>query len=601
MVNATKKILKRLMPRWLVIFIAGLQRRRSGHVTFVGITGSVGKTMTKDLTAAILAAFGPCQKTAGSYNTFPSIAGRVWNTGRAHRYCVAEIGASGPGTMDQAVRILKPDIGVITVIGRDHFAAYKSMEALAGEKAKLVLALPAHGTAVLNMDDPLIRSIGERCRCRIIWFGAGEGAHLRLLEARSLWPQPLRVVFEYQHGTHEIQTQLHGTHMAIPVLASLGVALAAGLSLEASILAVTRVQPPDGRMQMVTAADGVVFIRDDFKAPHWSMAAPLEFLRNARAKRKIAVIGTFSDSSGDYGPKYRDIAASLRTFADRIVFIGPHARRGLKGNQDQGEDPVVGFRNIRNAADFLLAELRPGDLVLVKGTNEQDHLLRLILSRSRPVRCWEEQCGRQLFCDQCPKLYASGPDADIGPVEKTPPGTKCLVVVGLGNPGYRFRRTPHNVGYRVLDLLVRSAGGVWMPQPEGRVCALEMDGAAVHLLKPGSKMNGSGEMVRRFLARLGCDPENCLIVHDDMNFSFGQVRFKPRGGDAGHKGMRSILSAFDTEDMPRVRLGVGMPADDRQARQFVLTKFSAKDEARLIPVIEQAAARVREYVRSRPK
>jgi len=386
--------------------------------------------------------------------------------------------------------------------------------------------------------------------------------------------------------------------------------LAADLPMEKAILAIAKVQPPEGRMQMVTGDDGVVFIRDDFKAPYWSINAPIEFLRDARASRKIAIIGTFSDSSGDYGPKYRDIARLLHEFADIVVFIGPHARRGLKGSKNKNDDKVRGFRNIKNAAEFLKNELRPNDLVLVKGTNEQDHLVRLILNRSNPIQCWEEHCGLQIYCDKCTKLNEFKLTADITEISNQQTGPGVPVIVGLGNPGTRFYRTPHNVGYRVLDNLAQSEGGTWVVHKEGAVCVLNLNGTSVQLFKPGTEMNNSGTMVKRFLARTGCDPQNCVIVHDDINLSFGNFRFKSKGGDAGHRGMRSILSAFDTENIPRIRIGVGelentrkarwldigIRKDVRKAKQFVLTKFSVNEEKRLMPVIEQAAAKVREHI-----
>ena len=131
----------------------------------------------------ILAGFGLCRKTHLSYNMIWAIAAAVLHTGKAHRYCVAEIGAAGPGTMDEPVRLFKPDIAVLTLIGRDHYSAYKSMERLAAEKEKLITALSQDGTAVLNIDDPAVRAIGERCNRRVIWIGEGAGATLRLLRS----------------------------------------------------------------------------------------------------------------------------------------------------------------------------------------------------------------------------------------------------------------------------------------------------------------------------------------------------------------------------------------------------------------------------------
>jgi UDP-N-acetylmuramyl pentapeptide synthase len=397
---------KELIPLQIRYWLAERHRRKLNHVTFIGITGSAGKSTTTDLTAAIFSVFGPCQYTRG-FNRAEAIIGRIWHTNKAHRYCVAEIAASGPGTLEMSARLFKPDIAVVTLIGRDHYSAFKSLEATAAEKERLVLALSPQGTAVLNIDDPLVRSMGERCNRRIIWFGEGAGATLRLREARSRWPAPLTLLFDYQGKTYEVPTQLHGTHMAIPVLASLGVALAADLSLEKAIQAVSKVQPPDGRMQEVTGNDGVVFIRDDWKAPHWSLGAPLDFLQTARADRKVAVIGTISDSSVDAAKKYKKVCRQIRDIADLVVFVGPHAHRALRARKDESDTAIQGFSSIRDAADYLQSELRRGDLVLLKGSHRADHLVRLIVNRVTPILCWKNKCDLQIFCDTCPELYKS--------------------------------------------------------------------------------------------------------------------------------------------------------------------------------------------------
>ncbi len=413
-----KNLFKQVKPK-IKYLRAILHRRRIDHVTFIGITGSAGKTTTKDLTATILANFGSCQKTHLSYNTLSSIVRTVRHTHKVHRYCVAELAAYGPGTLDMSLRVLKPDIAVITMIGRDHYSAFKSMEAIAAEKEKVVLALSPHGIAVLNIDDPLVRSIGERCKRRIIWFGKGAGATLRLREARSRWPDPLTLFFEYQNKTYEVRTQLHGTHMAIPVLASLGVALAADLPLEKAIVAIAQVQPTEGRMQAVTGDDGVVFIRDDMKAPHWSLNEPLVFLREARADRKVAIVGTISDSSGDATKRYKKFCRQIRECADLVVFVGPHAHRALRARQSESDTAIQGFSSIRYAATYLQTELRKGDLVLLKGSNKADHLVRLIINRACPIQCWKDRCGVDVFCDMCSNLYKPSPDipfaAPIGP------------------------------------------------------------------------------------------------------------------------------------------------------------------------------------------
>jgi UDP-N-acetylmuramyl pentapeptide synthase len=432
-----KNLFKQIIPLKLKYLLASLHRRRLNHVTFIGITGSAGKTTTTDMTATILANFGPCQQTV-QYNMLTAIIGRVWHTHKVHRYCVAELAAYGPGTLDKTVRLFKPDIAVITLIGRDHYSAYKSMEALAAEKEKVVMGLSPHGTAVLNIDDPLVRSIGERCNRRIIWFGKSVGATLRLIEASSLWPEPLTMLFEYQDKTYEVRTQLHGTHMAIPVLASLGVALAADMPLEKAILAIAQAQPIEGRMQVVTGDDGVVFIRDDCKAPYWSLHAPLKFLQEARADRKIAIIGTISDSSGDASKRYKRYCRQIREYADIVVFIGPNAHRALRAKQNESDSTIQGFSSICYAANYLQAELRKGDLVLLKGSYKADHLSRLITNRVRPIQCWKDRCNVDVFCDKCPKLYKLFPDIPFATQIGLQTGATVPVVVWLRNFGALF-------------------------------------------------------------------------------------------------------------------------------------------------------------------
>lgn len=602
--------LKSSIPIPIRCLVVNVYRKRLNRVTFIGITGSAGKTTTKDMTAHILGNFAPCQKTNLSSNTLRAIPATIWYTRKAHRYCVAEISAYGPNTLEESVKTFKPDIGVLTCIGRDHYAAYKSMEALAKEKAKIVSWLSPQGRAVLNIDDPLVRDIGKLCERRIVWFGENSEAELHLLEAHSRWPEPLFLSVEYQGRAYEIRTLLHGTHMVVPVLASLAVVIAAELPLEKAISVLEQFQPVEGRMQPETSTDGVFFIRDDWKAPYWSINEPLKFLREANAKRKIIILGTISDVSGDYGPKYKNILRTCREFADSIVFIGPHALRALRGNKNKNDNFARGFLNIRNAAKFLRHELRSGDLVLIKCTNEQDHLVRLILDRDKPVQCWTDLCDSQYFCGQCPKLYKPSKSRSFEVSFKQKNDSDIPVVVGLGNPGSRYYHTPHNVGYRVLDKLAKSTGGYWKKYPEGWACTVNLHGKPVHLFKPGVAMNVSGIMVQHFLKRTGSNVKNCIIVHEDIKISFGDMRFKSQGGDAGHKGMRSILSVFDTEDVTRIRLGMeglantreakwfdfGVRKDNRKPKQIVLTKFSTKEEERLMPLIEEAVEIIKNHI-----
>ncbi|MFP5405397.1 MAG: Mur ligase family protein, partial [Gammaproteobacteria bacterium] len=453
--------------RWKARDLAGhygarLNRARLGGVTFIGVTGSAGKTTTKDLAAAILSTRGLCQSSPRSANEYDVVDRVVLATTRQHRFCVVEMGAPRPNYLDRPLRALRPSISALTIIEREHYSAYRSPEAIAAEKGKLIEALPAHGTAVLNIDDPHVRSVAARHSGRVVWVGKSEGATLRLLDLRSSWPEPLILQIEHEGVVYDVRTQLQGLHLALPVLTALGIALAAGMPLPDAIAALAATPPSEGRMQIDVGDDGVTFVRDDWKAPQWSFQAPLEFMREAKAKRKVVVIGSISDSAKSPSRRYPQAARAALEVAELVVLVGTDALHASKVTAPPGRALHV-FANIRDAAQLLKAELRAGDLVLLKGTTQQDHLVRLMLDRRRPVLCWQADCGRNYFCNRSEELYKSHPgkpdgaalppaasEAGAVPANTAAPVRRVPLVVGLGNPGDRYRKTAHNAGQRVL-------------------------------------------------------------------------------------------------------------------------------------------------------
>ncbi len=589
---------------WRFLLPAFVHRQRLGSVAFVGITGSAGKTATKDLSAAVLGAVGPCRSTDRSTNEHVGVAETVLATRPRDRFSVVELSAGGPGKLDRPLRLVRPRIAVLTLVARDHYTAFKSVDAIAEEKGKVVSALPADGVAVLNIDDPRVRAIGEACGRRVIWIGTGEGATLRLVEARSRYPEPLVLTIEHGGERHQVRTGLHGTHLALPVLAALGVGVAAGVPLATAITALADAVITPGRMQVLPAPDGVVFLRDDWKAPLWSFDAPLEFLRQANAQRKVLIIGTLSDYSLSASKLYPKIARQALEIGELVVFVGPHALRALKARRHPDDRALLAFPDIGDAAAQLRELLRPGDLVLVKGSHKADHLTRIILDRFEPVSCWDSTCRRSMFCETCSSLRAGdGAPAAAGMIRPEPPvpspsRTGLAVVVGLGNPGDGYRATPHNVGQRAVEILAESAGAAWEPAPEGLVAAAKLDGKEVMLLQPGVAMNRSGSAVQAFLARMGCEAHRCILVHDDVDLVLGDVRVKREGGDGGHKGVRSVLAGLDTGGLVRIRIGVRRHGDLRRARALVLERFQPDEETMLAPALARAASLARESVRA---
>jgi UDP-N-acetylmuramoyl-tripeptide--D-alanyl-D-alanine ligase len=588
-------------------FLASVYRRWLRRVVFIGVTGSTGKTTTKDLIAAVLSSQFTGHRNPGSLNKEDSVARTILSTRLRHTFCVQEVavGAAGPGSIDQRLALVRPRIGVVTNVATDHLAAFGTVEAVAAEKAKLIAALPPDGTAVLNADDPRVLAMRSKCAAAVITYGLAPEAMLRAENIRSIWPERLSFTLLYGGEALPVQTKLCGTHWVPSVLAALAVGLAMGVPLSAAVTAVGAVEPFKGRMSPVSHDDGATFIRDDWKASLSTIPPALDFMKEARAKRKIVIVGTISDSPGS-DRIYASVARQALAVADHVIFVGPLAFASLRAKRHARDDALRAFGTVKDVCEYLRRFLQPGDLVLLKGSNTADHLVRLVLARTTGVECWRAQCGRLDFCDACPLLHvpaAVGPGASVADpgqagaevalaeIEATAGSSGAAqVVVGLGNPGERYENTPHNVGQRVLDVLARSLGSEWAREEQALVARAEWQGATVHLVKPLAKVNTTGEVLAQLTHDLGFGPADCILVYDDIDLPVGAVRVRMRGSDGGHKGVRSIIQAFQTDMLRRVKIGVGRPAERKQAGDHVLTAFSPEE----LPAIEQACVEAAE-------
>lgn len=324
-------------------------------------------------------------------------------------------------------------------------------------------------------------------------------------------------------------------------------------------------------------------------------------MREATASRKIIVVGSISDFSGDNSDKYKQFARQIRQYADVVVFVGQNAHRALRARKDEQDQTLQGFPTMREAADYLRNTLKSGDLVLLKGSNKVDHLERLVLDRQLPIHCWRERCGFDRFCGACPWLYHEEKSSIEGladsqkvidnfPAMPSQQQAELIVpvIVGLGNPGKDYQGTLHNIGYHVLDTLASKHEGVWQTAPSGSFCDISLAGKHVRLFKADSYMNETGPKLQQFLDSTGCPPSHCWIVYDDLDIEFGKVRFKSEGGDAGHRGVKSCLIALGTNVVPRLRIGVRETGQAGKAGQHVQTRFSGEAQLQLPGLIDEA-------------
>jgi PTH1 family peptidyl-tRNA hydrolase len=168
------------------------------------------------------------------------------------------------------------------------------------------------------------------------------------------------------------------------------------------------------------------------------------------------------------------------------------------------------------------------------------------------------------------------------------------LVVGLGNPGACYAATRHNVGFMVVDELARvSKAGGWTIRCRSMICDATIGGLAVVLAKPLTYMNLSGDAVRLLLEECGCAPEALILILDDLNLPFGRVRVRRRGSAGGHHGLESVIATIGSEEITRVRLGIGEEEAPADKAAFVLSEFPAAGGQELNEIIRRAAEAVR--------
>lgn len=175
------------------------------------------------------------------------------------------------------------------------------------------------------------------------------------------------------------------------------------------------------------------------------------------------------------------------------------------------------------------------------------------------------------------------------------------VVLGLGNPGKRYERTRHNLGFLVLDRIASKHGiNVVNKKHQSLIGEWEVEGERVLLVKPQTYMNRAGDAVRALFRYYPVSAADLVAIHDDLDLPFGRIRIRPRGSAAGHKGVLSVIEALGEEGFVRVRIGIGRPAAGVEPTDYVLEPFSSDEAALLEPIVSKAADGVESLLREGP-
>jgi UDP-N-acetylmuramoyl-tripeptide--D-alanyl-D-alanine ligase len=337
----------------------------------VGLTGSSGKTSTKDMVAALLTPLGPTVAPPGSFN---NEIGHPWTALRADaatRHLVLELSARGPGQIAALCRVAPPSIGVVLNVGSAHLGEFGSRDAVATAKGELVEALPAAGVAVLNADDAAVAAMDRRTVARVVRFGRSAAAQVRATDVvlNDRGCPSFRLVTPA--GETPVQLAVPGEHQVSNALAAAAVALDLGAAPAGIAAVLGRYLPASRwRLEVTDRPDGVTVVNDAYNANPESVAAALRTLvaMASSQRRSWAVLGPLAELGETETEAYRKIGAlAVHLGVDRLVVVGERARPVYRAAVAAGSVPVL-VPDVPAALEFLRGELAPGDVVLIKAS-----------------------------------------------------------------------------------------------------------------------------------------------------------------------------------------------------------------------------------------
>ncbi len=394
-----KNILKKTL-RFLAVW--AIKKHQPG---VVGITGTVGKTSTKEAVFTILRQIRKVRASSGNFNNefgFPltvlgdydKIGGaffwlkavtasffRLLFGGKYPEILVLEYAADKPGDIKYLLDIARPQIGVVTAVGEIpvHVEYYSGPDAVAKEKGRLVEALPAIGFAILNFDDEAVYEMKDRTRAHIITYGFGEGANLRIanFENRMDGDRPAGISFKLEYGGNFVPVRLEGAFgkaQAYAAAAAAAIGLAFGMNLVKISEALQYYHVPPRRGKILPGIKDTYLIDDSYNASPLSMHAALDTLKDLKARRKVAVLGDMLEIGKYAIEAHEQMGRFAEKIVDILVTVGPRARFIADAANKAGlaRKNIFSFDVVEDALSTVQDVIKKGDLVLVKASRAME-------------------------------------------------------------------------------------------------------------------------------------------------------------------------------------------------------------------------------------
>lgn len=350
--------------------IAAFYRRKS-KIPFVAVTGSVGKTSTKDMIACILSRKYKVLKTEGNFNNEIGLPLTIFNLEDTHEAAVVEMGMSGFGEIRRLTSIVRPDIAVITNIGLSHVEKLGSRQNILKAKMEILEGLNEKGLAIFNGDDKLLYGLKDLLNLRTVFYGMEDGLDYQAFNVKTAGEQGSSFEISLRNSDYYVRIPVPGVHNIYNALAAIAVGVELKVPIEDIIDGISRYSPEKMRLNIVRHK-GMKIIDDVYNASPQSVEAAINVLKDIGAgSRRIAVLGDMLEL-GEFTEKaHFDIGKfAVARGIDYIITIGASAGHIADGALDAGAAPdrVFSFGGNDNAAEFLAGFVKGGDVILVKGS-----------------------------------------------------------------------------------------------------------------------------------------------------------------------------------------------------------------------------------------
>jgi UDP-N-acetylmuramoyl-tripeptide--D-alanyl-D-alanine ligase len=337
-------------------------------VKIIGITGSVGKSTTKELVFDVLSQRFRTLKSPGNMNNEIGLPLALLRLGRGHQRAVLEMGFYLPGEIAFLCNLAKPQIGVITNIGTVHAERAGSQEAIAMGKAELVRALPKDGVAILNYDDPWVHDMDKQTRARVFYYGLDPKADLWADHIEGLGLAGIKFQLHYQNEILHLHAPLIGRHSVHTILRATAVGLVEEMTWQDIVSGLLQ-----GRSQLrlvaVHTRSGALLLDDTYNASPESTLAALNLLSELDG-RKIAILGDMLELGPYEKQGHRMVGVRVAEICDVLVAVGPRSRITVESAHQAGmpQKAITWFETAPDAVEFLREQLKNGDTALVKGS-----------------------------------------------------------------------------------------------------------------------------------------------------------------------------------------------------------------------------------------